>query len=798
VLELVEGEDLSQRIALGAIPLDEALPIAKQIAEALEVAHEQGIIHRDLKPANVRIRTDGTVKVVDFGLAKAMAPTAGASPSLSMSPTITTPAMTQAGMILGTAAYMSPEQAKGRTVDRRADVWAFGAVLFEMITGMRAFGGADVQDTFVAILRDEPDWGRLPPTLSPAVGTYIKRCLQKDPRQRVQSMGDVRLALEGAFESASQAALTVSSPTRLGRFAWAAPAAAVLIAGTVVAMSWRHQPVLLDLSAYRYRPFAFTAEEEDGGAWSPDGKSVAFLQGTALMVQSLEAGTPTRLVDGAATPLVWSPDGARILFRTDSGIHSVSMAGGQPEKILGDESVNELGREKRPVYFDLSPDGKSLAVWRFLRSADSSSRSAVWFSPAPGAALQAYAPAPFAVQGTSTPVYLRFSQDGRQLYLSMANDAGAEIWVLPFPPGSRPPRRVFGNVAWRGPVNASWMPDNRRLILSGSVAPAVTPALWLADTRDESLTKLSDRPDGQTWPSVSPDGTRVLFTNVHRDVDIAELPLDGSAPRKLFATSLNEYNPAWSPRGGQFAYLTERSGSQELWVRSAAGDWDRPVVTRREFPALRGLSDPAFSPDGTRIAYTVIGLDDGFGLYVSPAAGGTPTRISSGTAPSWSPDGGSIAFVRWKKNGFPLATLRLGSNQPPTEIYPERCESVQWSPSGDWIACGTSSGEPVLLSPDGKTQRTLAPIASSVLTWSKDSQTIYGIDTTNGRLTLVALDVRSNTPRTVVEYGSEIPLFYSPWSWGLQLSRSPDGTSVAMGTATRQLDLWILEGFPQH
>src|SRR3954467_3966122 len=166
VMELVEGEDLSQRIARGAISLDEALPIAKQIAEALEAAHEQGIIHRDLKPANIKVRADGTVKVLDFGLAKAMEPAAGSSPSLSRSPTITTPAMTQAGMILGTAAYMSPEQAKGRTVDRRADVWAFGAVLYEMLTGQRAFAGDEVSDTFVAIMRDEPDWARLPATLS--------------------------------------------------------------------------------------------------------------------------------------------------------------------------------------------------------------------------------------------------------------------------------------------------------------------------------------------------------------------------------------------------------------------------------------------------------------------------------------------------------------------------------------------------------------------------------------------------------------------------------------------------------
>ena len=161
VMELVEGDDLSERIARGAIPIDEALPIAKQIAEALEAAHEQGIIHRDLKPANIKVRSDGTVKVLDFGLAKAMEPTAALSVSHSMSPTITTPAMTQAGMILGTAAYMSPEQAKGRPADRRSDVWAFGCVLYEMLTGRRIFDGEDVSDTIAAVLKEEPVWSAL-------------------------------------------------------------------------------------------------------------------------------------------------------------------------------------------------------------------------------------------------------------------------------------------------------------------------------------------------------------------------------------------------------------------------------------------------------------------------------------------------------------------------------------------------------------------------------------------------------------------------------------------------------------
>src|SRR6187401_3581290 len=191
VMELVEGEDLSQRIARGAIPIDEALPIAKQVSEALEAAHEQGIIHRDLKPANIKVRSDGTVKVLDFGLAKAMEPTGAMSPSMSMSPTITTPAMTQAGMILGTAAYMSPEQARGKTVDKRADIWAFGCVLYEMLTGTRPFGlatgsgqdGETVTDVIAAVVTKDPDWSLLPASTPRSIRTLLARCLQKDPKQ---------------------------------------------------------------------------------------------------------------------------------------------------------------------------------------------------------------------------------------------------------------------------------------------------------------------------------------------------------------------------------------------------------------------------------------------------------------------------------------------------------------------------------------------------------------------------------------------------------------------------------------
>src|SRR4051812_4835465 len=199
VMELVEGDELAQRITRGPVPLEEALPIARQIAEALEAAHEQGIVHRDLKPANIKVREDGAVKVLDFGLAKATEPLSGVGLNVTASPTITTPAMmTGVGVVLGTAAYMSPEQAKGRNADKRSDVWAFGCVVYEMLSGTRAFAGEDVAETLAAVLRGQPDWQRLPPTTPAAIRRLLRRCLAKDPRERLHDIADARLEIEDA------------------------------------------------------------------------------------------------------------------------------------------------------------------------------------------------------------------------------------------------------------------------------------------------------------------------------------------------------------------------------------------------------------------------------------------------------------------------------------------------------------------------------------------------------------------------------------------------------------------------
>ena len=321
VMELVQGEDLSQRLTRGALPFDEALPIATQIAEALEAAHEQGIIHRDLKPANIKVRADGAVKVLDFGLAKAL-DSAGV-PSASPSETVATPAMTEAGMILGTAAYMSPEQARGKPVDKRADIWAFGCVLFEMLTGKRAFLGDNVSEVLASVLAREPDWARLPVTLSPVVATYIRRCLHKDPRQRIHDIADVRLALQGAFETpAPQTATPVTSSSKGARLAWVAVAAVGTVALAIPTM--RHLRETPPPASPETRTEIVTPATDDPGSFalSPDGRQIVFAA---------------------------SGDGARRLW-----LRSLAMPTAQPLAGTEGASASFLGT-RQPVHWLLRP-----------------------------------------------------------------------------------------------------------------------------------------------------------------------------------------------------------------------------------------------------------------------------------------------------------------------------------------------------------------------------------------------------------------------------------------------------------
>jgi len=339
VMELVEGPTLADRIATGALPVDDALAMARQMADALEAAHERGIIHRDLKPANIKIRDDGTVKILDFGLAKALEPAIGSNPgSMANSPTITSPAMTQAGMILGTGAYMSPEQAKGRVVDKRSDVWAFGCVLYEMLTARRAFEGEDITDTIAAIMRGEPSWDALPKDTPRQIQLLLKRCLDKDRRTRIGDISVARFLLNETVVAPSPA-----SPPSRSRRAAAVAAAFGLAAGVIVtAMTWRvwspppqrAAPVRFVFAPPPSQPLIMQGNDRDV-VIAPDGSFIVYRSGSSsqtqpsLSVRGVNELEP-RVLSGTTNgrfPFI-SPDGRWVGFQIASEIRKVAVAGG--------------------------------------------------------------------------------------------------------------------------------------------------------------------------------------------------------------------------------------------------------------------------------------------------------------------------------------------------------------------------------------------------------------------------------------------------------------------------------------
>jgi serine/threonine protein kinase len=792
VTELIEGESLRATIERGPLTTPQVIDIGAQIAEALAAAHETGVSHRDLKPENILLTPDSRTKILDFGLAKIVAPDSARQNPQDRS-TLTNP-----GVPTGTPGYMSPEQVRGQESDQRSDIFSLGAVLYELLAAHPAFQAESAVEVMHAIVAEEPD--ELPETVPDGLRRIVKRCLEKKPAQRFQSARDLGFALRSfgglsaSGKNAAAAHVGLAEPAHRSRV-WPAVALASFVGAVAFAFLWSRSSASPQLSSYRFQPFAFTEDQEFSGVWSPDGESVAFVeqssQGTHLMVQSLDTPAPTQLATTASqAPPVWSSDGTRIFFLGANGVFAVSRAGGQPERVINNATA-----------FHISRDGRTLALWRASRSDDGGGqRYSVWVSSPPGAAPVEYAQGPF-VRTPFVPVYMRFSPDGKQLYLSMYTDAGAELWLLPFPAGSGQPRRIFENVPWNRPPSASWMPDSQRLVLAGNPAPASGATLWLADTRSESLTRLLADPDsGQTAPSVSPDGKRLLFTKVTVDRDVVELPLDGSAPRTLLATSLPEFAPAWSPSGDQFAYVTRRNGSDELWVRSKEGNWDRPVVTAREFPTLEALVSPVFSPDGSRIAYTAVLAGGGRrrSLSISPAAGGTPTIVADGYAPTWSPDGTRIAFLWIKPDGTtPVAVVSVGSDRPPTQILGlAGLNAPEWSPSNKWIAVSTFTGI-TLVSPDGKDMQAIPALNNEALAWSRDSKTIYGLSSNGNPPALSALDVASGNVRTLAEYHvgfQPLQLIESVYTGSNRISLAPDGKSLAAGTATSQADLWILDG----
>ena len=767
VMEFVEGEDLSQRIARGAIPLDEALPIAKQIAEALEAAHEQGIIHRDLKPANIKLRSDGAVKVLDFGLAKALAPEPGSGSAThqSLSPTITSPAMvTGVGVLLGTAAYMSPEQAKGRQADKRSDIWAFGCVLYEMLTGHRPFDGEDMTEVLGAVVRLEPNWEALPPEVPPPIRALLQRCLVKDGRKRI---ADIAAAL---FVLDHQTGVVTPVPVlvRSSRIAWlvAALAASALIAAAIVAlrMSSTDTPAP-DLVQFTVAPpegasFGGPAAGGTGTAAqlaiSPDGRNVVFVAGAQSTFQiwlrpvaNAEA-RPIQGTEGAAFPF-WSHDSKFIAFFSGDKLKKVAIAGGPPI-VLADASAGRGGSWSRDnvIVFD-----RSVRSGLFRVSSNGGVPTAVTTL----------------ADGEDAHRWPHFLPDGRHFFYTAVTGACC--------PPVKPGMIKIGSLDQAEPVVTLLQADS-------SASYSYNHVLF---ARDQTLMAQAFDPDarqlaGDAVPvteRISTEGSRYVSVSVSENGTLVYAPGGSLSPLQLTwfdragktLGTLGEggvdVNLSLSPNQRQVA-LALRSGSPEnldIWTIDIARN-----LRNRMTSDAQPEGWPVWSPDGTHIVFgtgSIGGLAEKARLVQTLVNGteanetlfeavGTPSRPCGprqcALAPTdWSAD---ARFVLYTFNGNFPQTLDIwalplsGDRKPFPVIHTEFSESQgTFSPNVRWIAYTTDeTGEPnVYVQPflraGGKIR--ISPNGGRNPHWRADGKELFYIDA-NGAMTSVSIDAKDILP----------------------------------------------------
>jgi Tol biopolymer transport system component len=713
VMELIEGEDVSQRIARGAIPVDEALPIAKQIAEALEAAHEQGIIHRDLKPANIKVRPDGTVKVLDFGLAKALEPAAVLVPSMSVSPTITSPAMTQAGMILGTASYMSPEQARGKLVDRRADIWAFGVVLFEMLTGRRAFDGEDMTEVLGAVVRLEPNFDALPRDVPQRIRRVLEVCLRKDLRQRAQAMGDVRLALAGAFETTAPgpAAAVSTSPSR-GRGAAMAAVAALLIASGLAVPAVRRLREAPPAAPAETRLEIVTpeADQPSSFALSPDGRQIIFAAtsvGTSrLWLRSLASTTaqPLAGTEGATNPF-WSPDGRSVGFFANGQLMRLDFGGSAP-RALAPVTAGSGGTWSADGVILFAPNRTT----RLMRMAASGGEAVAVTSLEPQ--QQGHAWPVFLPDGRRFLFFALGAADVSGIYLG-ALDGSAPVKLTPgsfaagiyVPPGVNP-----GDGRWlvwtqgqsNGTLSAQRLDIDRKALTgepvvladrvvgsSASVAGVIAyrtgsnlrQLVWFDRTGAQRGTLGEPDTSNLTQPRVSHDGQRIVVArNMQANQDL--WLLNGDRTTRLTNVPSQERFPVWSPDGSKIVFYSNRTGPGDLYVTLASGgSSEERIVASDQF---KWATD--WSPDGRYLLYNSIDPQSNADLWLLPMAGDrtpsvflkTPFRETYG---AFSPDGRWVAYAS-TESGRPEIYIR--PFVPPGAAGTVRPSSGNPETTGQW------------------------------------------------------------------------------------------------------------------
>jgi Tol biopolymer transport system component len=641
VLELVEGPTLADRIAQGPIPLEDTLPIAKQLADALEAAHEAGIIHRDLKPANIKLRPDETVKVLDFGLAKALEPTSTASANVTASPTITTPAMmTGIGMILGTAAYMSPEQAKGRPADKRSDVWAFGCVIYEMLTGTRPFEGEDVSDTLAAVLRGEPDWKALPSSLSPTAALLVRRCLEKDRRRRIGDVSTIRFLLDEQLPPASAATGQIATQPSRAKLAAAAVGLTVIAATLGGIVAWTARPRAVPPIPSRFVVTLGEGQEfsnlgDQVIAVSPDGSKIVYAANGRLYLRSMSdlEAQAIRGTDVNPRHPIFSPDGQALVYFSpnEHALKRIAVTGGAPVTVTTLNSPNaplggmwsgehiffgQFGGPNHGIVSVPAAGGKLEVIAKANPDefADAPQMlpdgEHLLFTVARGAAVERWEKSQILVQSLKTGerrVLVDGGSDGRYVRTGhLLYALGGIVFAVRFDaqtlqvisgpvPVVEGVRRALGGTTGNAQFSLS---DNGSLAyIPGptSVASALMSLAWL--DRKGVAEPLKLRPGSYRDPRISPDGKRLAFgadDGKEASVWVYDL-LGATSMRRLTLGGKNRY-PVWSADGQRIAFQSDREGDLAIFWQRADGGGMAERLTKPE----QGTAHvpESWSPDG--------------------------------------------------------------------------------------------------------------------------------------------------------------------------------------------------------
>jgi serine/threonine-protein kinase len=696
VMELVEGEDLAQRLTRGAILIEEALPIAKQIAEALEAAHDQGMIHRDLKPANIKVRLDGTVKVLDFGLAKALDPLPS-SPDVSQSPTITSPAMTQAGIILGTAAYMSPEQAVGKPVDKGTDLWSFGVVLLEMLTGHQVFRGETVAHVLASVLKDEPDWTVLPRDTPTSIRRLLRRCLARDRKQRLSNAGVARLEIQDAqSEPANSADRSIGPRRRV--LPWAAVgviAIGVIPIALVLAWwsPWREtqppQPSLrlsVDLGA----DVSIVDQKNSADAvLAPDGSVLAFVARTAssarlqLYLRSLNRAQPTPLsgTDGAYSPF-FSPDGQWVAFFASGKLKKISVSGGAAVTLC-DAPAARGGTWADDGTIVLAPDVNSVPNVPLQRVSSAGGKAEPLTSLADGEVTQRY---PQVLPGGHAVLFTSSSTVGA------FDDANLVVVTLPI--GTR-------KIVQRGGYQGRYVSSGHLVYLHEGTLFAVPFDLDRLEIKGQPVPVIegvmSNAVAGGAEVAISASGTLVYMPgqNVSGRSPIHWLDREGKTTL-LRAIPANWSNLQFAPDGRRLALEIVDSQS-DIWI----DEWSRDTLTRLTSDSANNQK-PVWTPDGRRITFASTRADALTpNLYWQRADGtGEVQRLTESKNPqrptSWHPAGHVLAFEQQNsQTGYDLMMLPMEGDDEsgwkpgkPTVFLNSRFieREAIFSPDGRWLA----------------------------------------------------------------------------------------------------------------